>query len=53
MLRVILETSHEWLDREGYLRVEEKVRPGYAALLRGEEVDILTGKPIDDEATDR
>jgi transcriptional regulator with XRE-family HTH domain len=34
-------------DRERYLRVEEKIRPGYAALARGEEVDIATGKPVE------
>jgi hypothetical protein len=33
--------------------MEEKIRPRYVALLRGEEVDILTGKPIEDEAADR
>jgi hypothetical protein len=40
-------------DRERYVRVEEKIRPGFAALLRGEEVDIVSGKPIEDESTDR
>jgi transcriptional regulator with XRE-family HTH domain len=40
-------------DSERYLRVEEKIRPGYAALLRGEEVDIPTDKPIENETTNR
>ena len=31
-------------DRERYVRVEEKIRPGYAALARGEVVDIGTSK---------
>jgi transcriptional regulator with XRE-family HTH domain len=35
----------ELCDRERYTRVEEKIRPGYAALTRGEVVDIVTGKP--------
>jgi len=35
----------ELCDRERYVRVEEKIRPGYAALARGEVVDIVTGKP--------
>jgi (p)ppGpp synthase/HD superfamily hydrolase len=34
----------ELCDRERYARVEEKIRPGYAALARGEVVDIVTGK---------
>src|SRR5215216_4927465 len=33
----------ELSDRERYSRVEEKIRPGYAALARGEVVDIVTG----------
>jgi transcriptional regulator with XRE-family HTH domain len=33
-------------DRERYLRVEERIRPGYAALARGEVVDIRTSKPV-------
>ena len=40
-------------DRERYLRVEEKIRPGYTALSRGEVVDIVTGKPTDDENASR
>jgi transcriptional regulator with XRE-family HTH domain len=35
----------ELCDRERYLRVEEKIRPGHAALARGEVLDIATGKP--------
>jgi transcriptional regulator with XRE-family HTH domain len=35
----------ELCDRERYVRVEEKIRPGYAALARGEVVDIATSKP--------
>src|SRR5829696_9332916 len=34
----------ELCDQERYLRVEEKIRPGYAALSRGEVVDVVTGK---------
>lgn len=34
----------ELCDSERYARVEEKIRPGYAALARGEVVDIVTGK---------
>jgi transcriptional regulator with XRE-family HTH domain len=34
----------ELSDRDRYARVEEKIRPGYAALARGEVVDIVTGK---------
>jgi hypothetical protein len=33
-------------DRERCLRVEERIRPGYAAIARGEIVDIATGKPV-------
>jgi transcriptional regulator with XRE-family HTH domain len=40
-------------DRERYIRVEEKIRPGHAALLRGEVVDIVTGKSTDDENPSR
>jgi hypothetical protein len=41
----------EVCDRARYLRVEEKIRPGYAAIVRGEVVDIVTGKPVEEEAT--
>ena len=34
----------ELCDKERYARVEEKIRPVYAALIRGEVVDIVTGK---------
>jgi hypothetical protein len=40
-------------DRERYVRVEDNIRPGFAALLRGEEVDIVSGKPIEDESINR
>ena len=40
-------------DRERYVRVEEKIRPGYATLLRGEVVDIVTGEPTQDEKANR
>jgi transcriptional regulator with XRE-family HTH domain len=38
-------------DPERYARVEEKTRPGYAALSRGEEADV-SGKSVEGE-TDR
>ena len=34
----------ELCDPERFARVEEKIRPGYAALARGDIVDIVTGK---------
>jgi transcriptional regulator with XRE-family HTH domain len=34
----------ELCDKERYTRVEEKIRPGYAALARGDVVDIVTGE---------
>jgi hypothetical protein len=37
----------------GVGRVEEKIRPGFAALLRGEEVDNESGNAIEDESKDR
>ena len=39
--------------RRGAGGLPGKIRPGYAALLRGEEVDIVTGKPTEDDTTDR
>jgi transcriptional regulator with XRE-family HTH domain len=37
----------ELSDADRYARVEEKIRPGYAALARGEVVDVATGKPVE------
>jgi hypothetical protein len=34
----------EFCDKERYARVEEKIRPGYAAVARGDVVDIVTGE---------
>lgn len=43
----------ELCDRERYARVEEKIRPGHAALARGELVEIVTGKPTKKKKTRR
>jgi hypothetical protein len=40
-------------DRERYIRVGEKIRPGYAALSRGDVVDIVTGKPAEEDSSTR
>jgi transcriptional regulator with XRE-family HTH domain len=37
--------TKELCDQERYRRVEERLRPGYDAIMRGEVVDITTGKP--------
>ena len=40
-------------DRERYARVEQKIRPGFAALTQGSEVDIVTGKPVEGDSDRR
>jgi hypothetical protein len=40
-------------DRERYVRVEKKIRPGFTHSCAAKRWTSVSGEPIDDESTDR